>query len=139
MGAVFCDDPTPHGPHVAQTDLGRCPGRGLQEVCASCGRHPEQVPGSDCEQPEWHQVSAIDPQPEPALQGDDLARHLRQRLTYAEDQVQYATQLIVAMLLQLPEPLVRITGQQLQAAEGRALQTWRDPAGDETVYRVVQP
>lgn len=104
-------------------------------VCASCGAPQDVTALPDCDNVEWH--AQPEPAPEPALQGADLARHLRSRLTYAEDQVQYATQLIVALLLQLPEPLARVTGEQLAAAEGRTLQTWRDPASDETVYRVV--
>lgn len=106
-------------------------------LCEDCGRAVDTPPPARCDQPELH-TTTDEPAPQPALAGDDLVRHLRSRLTYAEDQVQYATQLIIALLLQLPEPLARITDQQLDlAADGRVLQTWREDASGETVYRVM--
>lgn len=107
-------------------------------VCASCGRAGDQAAGKDCDDQDWHlDLTDAEPVPEPALRGDDLVRHLRGRLTYAEDQVALATQLLVAILLDQPEHLLRVTEQRMTEAEGQALQTWREPATMETIYRVV--
>lgn len=144
MGAVFCDDPTAHGPHQAPTDTGRCPGRGLPShldqralmdddvveangVCVSCGRTSDRDAGKDCEQPEYH--DGPPPAPEPALQGADLVAHLQRERASLQDQVRYASQLLAVLCLRQEDRRLVVAPDELEAVDGTTLTTYRQANG----------
>lgn len=138
MGAVFCDDPTPHGGHLLLDVDARCPGRGLPSeqpavVCTDCGRDVHQPAPTACAEPYNHDQP--EPAPEPALRGDDLVRFLNNDREALQQQVAYATQLLTA-LAQRTGGRLTVTMQELDAVEGMALQVWCNEAADALEYRV---
>lgn len=146
MGAVFCDDATPHDGHdllPGRAGNYRCPGRGLQEddhgdeaVCASCGRYAHQQDGPDCDTPDWH-VLPEPPAPRPDPGGLELVLAQGQRVQHLEEELRSVYRVLYAIVATRRTGTVRVA---LEAvAEGNAggeLTSWRDEATGELVLAV---